>query len=85
MSLQSDIQWIKSELDNVKDPDLIEVFKRLLAYRKSKATTGFFSTTTSDLKQRAEASLRSVEQGETRSLLSFKEELAKWKTSRNTK
>lgn len=85
MSLQTDIKWIKSELDYVKDPDLVEAFKRLLAYRKAKTETHFFSTTTADLKQRAEASLQSVEQGKTRSLASFKEEIASWKVSQNTK
>lgn len=34
MDLQTDIKWIQSELNKVKDPDLIEVFKRLLLFRK---------------------------------------------------
>lgn len=85
MSLKSDIQWIKSELDFVEDPDLIEAFKRLLAYRKAKTTTDFFSTTTADLKKRAEASLQSVENGKTRSLGSFKEEIANWKVNQRSR
>lgn len=28
--MHADIQWIQSELEKVKDPDLIAVFKRLL-------------------------------------------------------
>ena len=35
-SIESDIKWIKAELDKVKDPFLIEAFKNLLNYRKSK-------------------------------------------------
>lgn len=34
MDIQADIQWIKNELDHVKDPDFIEVFKRLLQFRR---------------------------------------------------
>ncbi len=35
MSLQADLNWIKSEIDKVKDPFLIETLKNLLNYRKS--------------------------------------------------
>jgi hypothetical protein len=34
MSLQTDILWIQNEITKVKDPDLLEVFKRLLLMRK---------------------------------------------------
>jgi len=34
MDIQADIKWIQNELNKVKDPDLIEVFKRLLHFRK---------------------------------------------------
>ena len=34
MSLQSDIQWIKDELSQVRDPELINAFKSLLKYRQ---------------------------------------------------
>ena len=34
MDIQADITWIKSELDKVKDPFLIEAFKNLLRYRE---------------------------------------------------
>lgn len=33
VNLQSDIQWIQKELDKVKDPDLIEAFKRMLQFK----------------------------------------------------
>jgi hypothetical protein len=82
MSLQTDINWIKAELDGVRDPDLIEVFKRLLAYRKTAAESSFFSKDVSDLRSRAEASLQSVDQGKTRSLAEFKNEIAQWKAKR---
>ncbi len=34
MDLKAEIKWIHQELDNVKDPTLIEVFKNILKYRK---------------------------------------------------
>jgi len=34
MDLQAELKWIHQELDNVKDPTLIEVFKNMLKYRK---------------------------------------------------
>jgi hypothetical protein len=36
MDLQADIKWIKSELNQVTDQNLIEAFKQLLTYRKNK-------------------------------------------------
>ncbi|MBL4653351.1 MAG: hypothetical protein JKY53_10895 [Flavobacteriales bacterium] len=82
MDLQADIDWIKSELAEVTDVNLIEAFKHLLAYRKSKAdtATSFFSTTKEEMQQRAEASLKSVEQGNTRNITEFKTEVENWKT-----
>ncbi|MDB4289835.1 hypothetical protein OAD49_03100 [Flavobacteriaceae bacterium] len=34
MDLQADLKWIHQELDNVKDPTLIALFKNMLKYRK---------------------------------------------------
>ncbi|HWK56590.1 MAG TPA: hypothetical protein VNQ80_04590 [Parapedobacter sp.] len=34
MDTQADIKWIQRELSKVRGPDLIEVFKRLLQFRK---------------------------------------------------
>ncbi len=42
-------------------------------------TDAFFSTSTSDLQQRAEASLKSIERGETRSINEFKNVVENWK------
>ena len=38
MNIQADINWIKAELTNVEDPNLIEAFKNMLKYRKTKRT-----------------------------------------------
>lgn len=42
-------------------------------------TDTFFSTNTSDLQQRAEESLKSIERGETRSISEFKNVVENWK------
>ncbi len=34
MDLQADLKWIHQELDNVKDPMLLEAIKNILKYRK---------------------------------------------------
>ncbi len=34
MDLQGDIKWIQNELNNVKDPKIIETFKKLLKNRR---------------------------------------------------
>lgn len=35
MDIQAEIKWIQSELSKVRDPSLIEIFVKLLKYRKS--------------------------------------------------
>jgi len=81
MDLQADISWIRSELKSVTDPHLVEAFKQLLTYRKAKSdlTTSFFSTTKQDLQKRAESSLESVKEGNTRNISEFKKEVESWK------
>lgn len=39
MNIEAEIKWIQSELGKVKDPTLIEIFVRLLKYRKSAIQT----------------------------------------------
>lgn len=35
MDIKAEIEWIQSELNNVKDPSLIEIFVKILKYRRS--------------------------------------------------
>ncbi len=79
MNLQTDINWIKAEISNVREPHLIEAIKQMLAYHNSKSTGSFFSTSKTDLKVRAEASLKSIVKGNTRSLSSFINDVELWK------
>ena len=36
MDIKADINWIKTELDKVQDPYLVQIFKNLLQYREQK-------------------------------------------------
>ena len=44
MDIQAELNWIHKELDQVKDPILIEAFKNMLKYRKSVTNTVFDET-----------------------------------------
>jgi len=81
MNIQADISWIREELINVKDPNLVEAFKNMLKYRKTKSASldTLFSTTDEDLKLRAEESLKSIERGDTRNINEFKKDVQNWK------
>lgn len=81
MDLQTDINWIKTELDKVQDPDFLNALKGMFNYRNKKASlpTSFFTTSKEDLENRAEASLASVEKGNTRNISEFKNDVENWK------
>jgi 3-phenylpropionate/cinnamic acid dioxygenase small subunit len=81
MNIQAEISWIKAELTDVEDPNLIEAFKNMLKYRKTKNKLAdtFFSTTAEDLKQRAEDSLISIEKGDAKNISEFKRDIQSWK------
>jgi hypothetical protein len=77
MNIQADISWIKAELTDVEDPNLIEAFKNMLKYRKTKRTT-----TQEELQQRTQESLEAIERGETTSLSAFQTENKEWLNNR---
>lgn len=62
MDLQAELKWIHKELDNVKDPTLIEVFKNMLKYRK-KVSLGRISI--EQYNKEIEASIEQIENGKT--------------------
>jgi hypothetical protein len=80
MNIQAEISWIQAELANVKDPNLIEAFKNLLKYRKTKNVA--LSTTKDELRERAEESLKAIEKGETVSLNTFQTGNKEWLSNR---
>ena len=80
MNIEGDINWIKQELNDVTEPHLIEAIKQLLVYRRAKLEDSFYFSRDEDaLKVRAEASLKSIENGNTRPLSEFKKEIENWK------
>ena len=38
MDIEADLKWIHDELDQVKDPNIIEAIKNMLEYRKKVST-----------------------------------------------
>ncbi|WP_299892420.1 hypothetical protein [uncultured Lacinutrix sp.] len=62
-----------------KKESILEKIKAIFEQESS----SFYSTTTSELKQRAEASLKAIEKGETRSINAFKKELDHWKNQQS--
>lgn len=67
-------------IDRIEDDELLDLYVRLLQREISKKTSqDFFKATESDLVARAEASLKSVEDGKTRNIKEFKKDVEAWK------
>lgn len=63
MDLQGDIKWIQNELNDVKDPMLIEAFKNLLKYRRKNKTTPYERISVEQYNKELEASEKEIESG----------------------
>ena len=74
MDLQADINWIKNELNNVRDPHLIEAFKNLLTYRKTKSNRLTRKEFIADIKEAEEQ----IEKGDYLSIEDFEDQAKKW-------
>jgi hypothetical protein len=80
------VQKIKEEIHNfINHAD--ERFLRLVysMVESEKSEKGFFDTTDEDMLQRARKSLKSIEEGKTRSIHEFKKDIASWKENRSIK
>lgn len=64
MSLQTDIKWIKSELNQVRDPELIMAFKNLLKYRKNNLEKDWWDNISAEEKSEIEVGLGQAHSGE---------------------
>ena len=71
MDLQADIKWIKSELNQVTDQNLIEAFKQMLTYRKNKVDQ-------SNLDIALDRAIKDAEEGRVKSHGEIREKYAKW-------
>ncbi len=61
MDLQTDIKWIQKELQEVKDPMLIEVFKNMLKYRRKMSSN---RDTIEDYNVDIDLGIKEIENGE---------------------
>ena len=64
MDLQADIDWIKSELSSVKDPNLIEAFKQMLTYRKKQVKADWWNEVSASEKEEIEEGIKQIENGD---------------------
>lgn len=70
-------------IDRIDDDELLNLYVRLLEREIRKTVSQvFFKTTESDLVTRAKASLKSVEEGKTRNIKEFKEDVEALKKNR---
>ncbi len=76
MDIQADISWIKSELDHVKDPHLIEAFKNLLNYRRSAKVSDDVHAETERM---IIEGLDDIDNGRVTSTEDLRKEVASWK------
>ncbi|MBL4585737.1 MAG: hypothetical protein JKX84_01565 [Flavobacteriales bacterium] len=65
MDVQADINWIKSELDKVKDPSFIQVLKSLLDYRSKQQEVGSKLELSTEEQAYIERGLKQAGRGET--------------------
>ena len=70
-------------IDQIEDNELLSLYVKLLEREiKKESSQDFFSTSESDLITRAKASLKSVNEGDTRNIKDFKKDVEAWKNNR---
>ena len=78
MNVEGDINWIKQELNNVRDPHLIEVFKNMLKYRKKVADIDWWDEISNEEKSEIEEGIKQANAGELTSNAEMKKRNNKW-------
>jgi hypothetical protein len=76
MGVEADINWIKRELDFVKDPLLIETFKNLLNYRRKYAA---FDDPQLDLDRMIEEGEDDIQKGDFLNTDELRSKVSSWK------
>jgi hypothetical protein len=76
MSLQTDILWIQNEITKVNDPDLVEVFKRLLLMHKKHS-----SQSIEEYNHDIELSEKDIAEGRVYSQSQIENQRGEWKKS----
>ncbi len=75
MDLQAELKWIHRELDNVKDPTLIEVFKNMLKYRKKVSSERI---SVEQYNKEIDASIEEIESGKIYTHQQIGERIKQW-------
>ncbi len=76
MSVQTDIDWIKTELDSVRDPLLIETFKNLLNYRRQLSSSNQIQQVLDKMIDEGE---EDIENGDLLSSKELRSEVSSWR------
>lgn len=64
MDLQSDINWIQSEVGKVRDPQLIMAFKSMLNYRNNRVSQDWWEIIGDEEKSEIDEGLAQLDKGE---------------------
>ncbi len=75
MDLQADLKWIHEELDNVKDPTLLEAIKNILKYRKKVSSERI---SIEQYNKEIDESIAEIERGEFYTHEEVKEHIKQW-------
>jgi len=75
MDLQAELKWIHKELDNVKDPTLIEIFKNMLKYRKKVSSERI---SIEQYNKEIDTSIAQIESGKTYTHQQMGERIKQW-------
>lgn len=76
MNIQADIEWIYKELHDLKDPELILVFKRLLQLRKKNQPM-----TIDDYNREIAKAEKDIKEGRVLSIDELKNHRSAWKNA----
>jgi len=64
MDIQADIKWIQTELEKVKEPELIAAFKNLLKFRTQQKNLDWWDEISSEEKEEIREGIDQFEKGE---------------------
>ena len=78
MNLQTEINWIQSELIKVKDPDLIMAIKSLLKYRENQIQKDWWDEISEEEKASIERGLAQSADGKTKPHKEVMEKYKEW-------
>lgn len=77
MDIQADINWMKSELDKVKDPSFVQALKSMFTYR-SKQQADWWDEISAEEKAEIEEGIQQIQQGDVISHQQVMENPRKW-------